>query len=103
MLKFTYLLYGMISWLINHWLFSRNSKFHPIKLLHLFPKTVITQVNGIFYNIDPLDQVEFYTFRGFSMGPKSIFLKYLASTLNEYFSDKKNGPEIQLLWENSTK
>ena len=25
------------------------------------------------------------------------------STLNEYFSDKKNGPEIQLLWENSTK
>ena len=75
MLKFTYLLYGMISWLINHWLFSRNSKFHPIKLLHLFPKTVITQVNGIFYNIDPLDQVEFYTFRGFSMGPKSIFFK----------------------------
>ena len=75
MLKFKYLLYAMISWLINHWLFSRNSKFHPIKLLHLFPKTVITQVNGIFYNIDPLDQVEFYTFRGFSMGPKSIFFK----------------------------
>jgi len=79
----------MISWLINHWLFSRNSKFHPIKLLRLFPRTVITQVNGIFYSIDPLDQVEFNTFRGFSIGPESIFSKYLASILtkNDVFFD----------------
>ena len=73
MLKIKYLLYAMISWLINHWLFSRNARFHPIKFLRLFPRTVITQVNGVSYNIDPLDQVEFNTFRGFSIGPESIF------------------------------
>jgi len=83
MLKFKYLLYSMISWLINHWFFSRNSKLHPIKLLRLFPRTVTTQVNGVSYSIDPLDQVEFNTFRGFSIGPESIFSKYLANTLTE--------------------
>ena len=83
MLKFKYLLYSMISWLINHWFFSRNSKLHPIKLLRLFPRTVTTQVNGVSYTIDPLDQVEFNTFRGFSIGPESIFSKYLANTLTE--------------------
>ena len=89
MLKIKYLLYAMISWLINHWLFSRNARFHPIKFLRLFPRTVITQVNGVSYNIDPLDQVEFNTFRGFSIGPESIFSKYLASTLtkNDVFFD----------------
>ena len=89
MLKIKYLLYAMISWLINHWLFSSNARFHPIKFLRLFPRTVITQVNGVSYNIDPLDQVEFNTFRGFSIGPESIFSKYLASTLtkNDVFFD----------------